>query len=89
MTAELELSYLLEKGDMGDRLLNNRWKNITQEQALFIKQLRVLEGHSWRSVARCFMHEYKLNDSVSQLTGILLCEAARHILKEDVERGWN
>jgi len=74
---------------MGDRLLNNKWKSITQEQALFIKQLRVVEQHSWISIARCFASEYKLdNYPVSQLTGVLLCEAARELLKEESTKGW-
>jgi len=61
------LPYLLEtEGDMAnDRV---RWKSLTQEQALFVKNLRVVEG---------------------QLMGVLLCEAARQVLNESLDDGWN
>ena len=82
------LPYLLEtEGDMAnDRV---RWKSLTQEQALFVKNLRVVEGHSWRSVARHYVIEYKLDENVTQLMGVLLCEAARQLLNESLDDGWN
>lgn len=82
------LPYLLERGD--DMATNKaRWMRLTQEQALFVKNLRVVEGHSWRSVARHFVIEYNLDENVTQLLGVLLCEGAKEVLKEDAEDGWS
>jgi hypothetical protein len=83
----LMIQYLLEKeGDMVD---SKRWKRLTKEQALFVKNLRVVEGYSWRSIARQFISEYKIDEQVTQLMGALLCEAARQVLEESAEDGWN
>lgn len=82
------LEYLLEtEGEaMTDKV---RWKHLTQDQAIFVKKLRVSEGHSWRSVARHFVMEYKLEDKPTHLMGVLLCEAARKALNELLEDNWN
>lgn len=81
------IQYLLEKeGDMANK---RHWANLTEEQALFIKDLRVGDGHSWRSVARHFIMEYGLEETVTQFMGAMLCEAARKVLGESVEDGWN
>ena len=82
------IQYLLQnREDMGDN--KQHWASLTQEQALFIKNLRVVEKHSWRSVARNFVIEYDVQDNVSQMMGVMLCEAARKVLNESLEDGWN
>jgi len=82
------IQYLLQRDEtMGDS--KQQWVSLTQEQALFIKNLRVKERHSWRSVARNFVIEYDVQDNVSQMMGVMLCEAARKVLNESLEDGWN
>lgn len=82
------IQYLLQNGeDMGDN--KQQWRSLTKEQALFIKNLRVVEKHSWRSIARNFVIQYDVQDNVSQMMGVMLCEAARKVLNESLEDGWN
>lgn len=71
--------------------------NLTKEQAIFIKNLRVKEGYSWRAVARDVSSEYpelRVSGSVaenwgSQLDGMALCKSAMYLLNETIEDGWN
>jgi hypothetical protein len=80
--------YLLANvDDMGEHH-NNHWMSLTQEQALYIKKLRVTEGHSWRSVSRNFILQYEVQEITSQLMGILLCEGARKVLNEQDNTEW-
>lgn len=81
------IQYLLEK--QGDMVNTKRWRSLTKEQALFIKNLRVEEGCSWRSIARHFIIEYKIDEQVTQLMGALLCQAAQQVLEESSENGWD
>jgi hypothetical protein len=71
--------------------------NLTKEQAEFIKDLRVKNGYSWRSVARDVSAKFpELNVSGNieenwgnQIDGIALCDAAMKFFNEKVEDGWN
>lgn len=71
--------------------------NLDQEQAVFIKKLRVDNGYSWRAVARDVSEVFhNLKDiggspvkSGNQIHGIALCDAAMNMLNETVEDGWN
>lgn len=63
--------------------------NITQEQALFVKKLRVFEKRSWRNIARCYITKFSIQESASTLVGRLLCELARKTLQETTDNSWN
>lgn len=68
-------------------------EEINQEQAEFIKNLRVNQNYSWRAVAREFADrfpEIKWVDKGNQISGMILCDAARDFFNEDVEKdNWN
>jgi hypothetical protein len=63
--------------------------DITLEQAQFIKNLRVVEGYSWRAVARDYSEKYMEEKTTNQILGINLCTSAMRLLGETVEDDWN
>ena len=74
----------LSKKSMEEELID-----ITLEQAKFIKNLRVVEGYTWRAVARDYSAQYMTSRSNNQILGIALCTSAMLLLEEQVEDGWN
>jgi hypothetical protein len=69
--------------------MEERLINITLEQAQFIKNLRVVEGYTWRAVARDYSEKYMDEQTNHQILGMNLCESAMRLLGECVEDGWN
>lgn len=65
--------------------------NLTKEQAIFIKWLRVHQDHTWRAVAREFTEKYPELEypTDNQIVGRDLCEEAMVLLDEVVNQGWN
>jgi hypothetical protein len=63
--------------------------DITLEQAQFIKNLRVVEGYTWRAVARDYSEKYMDEKTNHQILGMNLCASAMRLLGEQVEDGWN
>jgi hypothetical protein len=63
--------------------------DITLEQAQFIKNLRVIEGYTWRAVARDYSEKYMDEKTNHQILGMNLCTSAMLLLGEHVEDGWN
>lgn len=69
---------------------------LTQEQILFIKNIRTVHNYSWGAVAREFCDRWpgftdKNNKRAvaSGPCGAALCDTVMKELKEDVEDGWN
>jgi hypothetical protein len=62
---------------------------LNEEQANFIKNLRVNEGYTWRAIASEYSRKYMDEPSGNQLLGLELCTAAMKFLGEKVEDGWN
>jgi hypothetical protein len=63
--------------------------DITLEQAQFIKNLRVVEGYSWRAVARDYSEKYMEEKTTNQILGMNLCNSAMRLLGETMEDDWN
>lgn len=63
--------------------------DITLEQAQFIKNLRVVEGYSWRAVARDYSEKYMEEKTTNQILGMTLCTSAMIVLGETIEDDWN
>lgn len=66
-------------------------KELTAEQAQFIKDLRIHQEFTWRSVANAFREKYP-DFGIryeSSIDGANLCEQAMKLLEEEVEDGWN
>jgi len=71
-------------------------KNMTRDQAEFIRKLRVEDGYSWRAVARRCHDNYRFKDwpkwkpESSQPMGMALCERAAEIFGENYQgEPWN
>lgn len=81
------------ENNLGEELLFG----LSMEQALFIKDLRVNQGYSWRAVARDVSEKFpELNvrgnakeNYGNQIDGLRLCDEAMCLLGEYVENGWN
>jgi hypothetical protein len=64
-------------------------KIVTPERAARIKELRVVEGYSWRAVARQCHEEFEGHleaewyPESNQLMGVALCNRACELLSED------
>ena len=61
------------------------WKQLinSKERADFVKNLRCVEGHTWRSVASHCATEWKGGWGSNQIAGMYICETAADFLKED------
>ena len=62
---------------------------LNEEQAMFIKNLRVIDGYTWRAVARDYSEKYMEEKTNHQILGMNLCTSAMFLLGEQVEDGWN
>lgn len=81
--------------------INKLKKNLTLQMAKQIKTWRVGEGpqdvntYSWKSIAEEFVKKYKewaeQNNIISnnQISGMMLCDAARKKVKDTINQDWD
>lgn len=63
---------------------------LTKEDAIRIRQLRVVKSYSWRAIARFCSWQSRAPWGGNQLAGMVLCEKAARLLGEDfMEAPWN
>jgi len=65
------------------------FENMTKEQAIFVRELRVDEGYSWRAVASACNKEWGGDWGSNQLAGMAICEKAATFFDEGYEKIWN
>ena len=69
--------------------------NMTPEMVQSIREWRCEEDYTWRAVSRAFYVSYpefciehKLDEG-NQISGMMICEVAQKLLKQENSEGWN
>ncbi len=69
--------------------------NMTADMASDVRQWRCDDDYTWRGVAHSFYEKYpefcieQGLDSGNQISGMMICEAAQKLLKQETSEGWN
>jgi hypothetical protein len=85
--------------------INQKTDNMTKNQAIFVKYLRIKVNCTWRAVAANYYNRYDQKGVLlpvefrtdfklftiggNQIDGMFLCEEARKILNEETNDKWD
>ena len=81
--------------EMWDKAIKDLEDTLSMEMIEDIRQWRCDDDHSWRSVATTFHNKYPEYsgihglDSGNQISGMMLCQVAQSLLKQENSEGWN
>ena len=70
-------------------------ENLTSDMVSDIREWRCDQDYTWRAIAREFYDKYEDFsktygiDSGNQISGMMLCEVAQKLLKQQTSEGWN
>lgn len=77
---------------MAHHSVDHPWRKLitSKERADYVKQLRCVDGHSWRSVASHCNEKWQGDWESNQIAGMYICETAADFLNEDAaSEPWN
>ena len=81
--------------EMWDKAIKDLEDTLSIEMVEDIRQWRCDDDHSWRSVARTFYNKYPEYSAIhgvdegNQISGMMLCQVAQSLLKQENSEGWN
>jgi len=90
ITSREQLLDLARAATLAKASFDHDFAGMTIAQAAFVRQLRVVEGYTWRAVAETCAIEWAGDWGSNQLAGLALCERAAAMHDEDPNtEPWN